>query len=82
MKVIDPLGILFLRPNNPPPDGRWVVRIGSRGRLTLPETLLYELGWKQGDSLLWVADTPNLLLVRKVVRVAGHPRRGVSYLVL
>lgn len=71
MKVLDALGIRLLATTPRPPDGRWVLRIGSRGRLTLPEALLYELGWKQGDSLLWEEDEPGRLSVRKVIRVAS-----------
>lgn len=69
MKALDTLGIQSITHPLPPPSGRWVARIGSRGRLTLPETLLYELGWKLGDTLLWEEVEPGRLSVRKVVHL-------------
>ncbi len=70
MKVLDALGMLNPGIAPQPSDGRWVTRIGSRGRLTLPEYLLYEMGWGKGDSLLFQGDEPGRLLVRKVVRLS------------
>lgn len=67
MKELDTLGLRLLATSNPPIGGRWVARIGSRGRLTLPEALLYEMGWNQGDTLLWEEVEPGRLSVRKVV---------------
>lgn len=70
MKVLDALGILNPGITPQPSDGRWVTRIGSRGRLTLPEYLLYEMGWEKGDSLLFQGNEPGSLLVRKVFRLS------------
>lgn len=73
MKVLDTLGIRSLGTTPQPSDGRWVIRIGSRGRLTLPENLLYEMSWRQGDSLLLQGVEPCRLSIRRVVRVAFCP---------
>jgi hypothetical protein len=74
VKVLDALGMLNPGIAPQPSDGRWVTQIGSRGRLTLPENLLYEMGWERGDTLLFQGNEPGRLLVRKVVRVGGARR--------
>lgn len=60
-------------------DGRWISRIGTQGRLTLEETLLLELHWKHGDSLLLVKEESDRLSIRKVIRVENPQREGVCY---
>ncbi len=76
MKVLDALGMRFLGIAPQPSDERWVVRIGSRGRLTLPEHLLFEMGWEQGDALLFQGVEPSRLSVRKVIWLASSRHTG------
>lgn len=63
------MGVIDSTPQ--PSDGRWAVRIGSRGRLTLPEHLLYEMGWQQGDTLLFQGEGTACLSVRRAVRLTA-----------
>jgi hypothetical protein len=60
-------------------DGRWISRIGAHGRLILDESLLLELHWKHGDSLLLVKEESDYISVRRVVRVKSPNRASVCY---
>jgi bifunctional DNA-binding transcriptional regulator/antitoxin component of YhaV-PrlF toxin-antitoxin module len=41
------------------------LRVGSRGRLTIPPQALEALGWKHGDTLLMTLDEQGHLIAQK-----------------
>ncbi len=43
------------------------LRVGSRGRLTIPPQALAALGWKPGDTLLITLDEQGHLTAKKQV---------------
>lgn len=80
MRVLGALGVMFQARTSDLPDGRWVLRIGRHGRVTLPEAMLLESGWMEGDYLLVTSAAPNRLSIRKVVRISGHSHVTPSHL--
>ena len=45
---------------------RWTVPIDEDGVLTLPDEVWQLLGWKEGDTLEWVEQDDDSLLLVKV----------------
>lgn len=42
-----------------------ILRVGSRGRLTIPHQVLTTLGWGPGDTLLLTLDQQGHLMAQK-----------------
>jgi bifunctional DNA-binding transcriptional regulator/antitoxin component of YhaV-PrlF toxin-antitoxin module len=48
-----------------PTEDPLTLRVGSRGRLTIPPQALAALGWKPGDTLLMTLDEQGHLTAQK-----------------
>jgi AbrB family looped-hinge helix DNA binding protein len=55
-----------MKTNEEPKAKRWTVPIDEKGVLTLPDEILDELGWKEGDDLEWLDQEDGSLILVKV----------------
>lgn len=55
-----------MKTNEEPKAKRWTVPIDEEGVLTLPNEILDELGWKEGDDLEWLDQEDGSLILVKV----------------
>jgi AbrB family looped-hinge helix DNA binding protein len=55
-----------MKRNEEPKAKRWTVPVDEEGVLTLPNEILDELGWKEGDNLEWLDQEDGSLILVKV----------------